>query len=67
MDDAQTSWNWAVEDMILYPVQPKLRLYPHVGHCFSPMDGSIGDVKTSGPFSTDMLTQLNTDIATLGN
>jgi hypothetical protein len=39
-----------------------MHFYPHVGHCFSPMDGLIGEVKTSGPYAPEMLTQLGNDI-----
>lgn len=65
MDDAQMNWQWIVEDQNFFPVKPSLHLYPHLGHCFSPMDGAIGEVKTSGPFSVKMLDQLSKDFSVL--
>ena len=65
MDDAQIRWNWIVEDMNFLPVKPTLHLYAHVGHCFAPMDGTIGEVKTSGPYTQQMLEQLMKDIQAL--
>ena len=61
MDDAQLNWIWTLEDSYSYPVKPVMHFYPHVGHCFSPMDGMIGEVKTSGPYAPEMLKQLGLD------
>jgi hypothetical protein len=62
MEDAQMNWLWALEDAHVYPVKPTLHFYLGVGHCFSPMDGLMGEVKTSGPYASEMLDQLGKDI-----
>jgi len=63
MNDAQLNWNWTLEDTYVYPVKPTLHFYPNVGHCFSPMDGQIGELKTSGPYASEMLQQLGSDVS----
>ena len=65
MDDAQLRPSWIVEDMNFFPVKPTLHLFPGLGHCFSPMDGSMGEVKTSGPYSNQVLDQLMKDAQAL--
>lgn len=62
MNDAQLRWRWLIDSIKLMPVIPSLRLYPDLGHCFSPMDGAIGEVKTSGPLSEILLDQLTADV-----
>ena len=64
MDDAQVRWNWILEDSNFISITPNVHLFPNVGHCFSPMDGTIGEIKTSGPLSNDLLQQLSADVAT---
>jgi len=59
--DAQTDPNWVQEDSYLFKVTPKIQYFDG-GHCFSPMDGPFGGVKTSGPFSGDLLNQLAVDV-----
>jgi len=65
MDDAQVRWSWTAEDMSLFPVIPTLHFFSNAGHCFAPMEGSIGEVKTSGPFSSQLLEQLASDVQVL--
>ena len=63
MDDAQINWSWVMEDSNFFPVKPTLHLYSGLGHCYSPMDGVIGEIKTSGPISNDVLQQLTLDVS----
>ncbi len=63
MKDPQVRWNWVVEDLEFFSVKPTLKLYSDMGHCFSPLDGALGEIKTSGPFSDELLNQLVTDIS----
>ena len=63
MEDAQIRWNWVVEDSYLFKVAPTIRLFPHLGHAFAPMDGALGEMKTSGPFGDEMMTQLTHDLS----
>ena len=65
MDDAQVPWSWVVEDLFLLSVKPALHLYSGLGHCFSPMAGELGEVKTSGAMDESVLNQLSND-ASLG-
>lgn len=62
LKDAQVRWNWVLEDSYAMPVVPTTHLYSNLGHCFSPMDGKIGEIKTTGPVDTDVLTQLTKDV-----
>lgn len=75
--DAPTYFYQGSEDAQIYPpALPEalasltqksmvLRKYPNLGHCFAPMEGAIGEKKTSGPFDRDFLEQLVTDIGTV--
>jgi len=62
VDDAQVNWNWILSDKRYFKSLKAIRLYNGLGHCFAPMDGAIGEVKTSGPFDQSMLEQLATDL-----
>lgn len=61
LSDAQIYWGWVNYDRGYFAGQTQLRLFGGVGHCFSPMDGAIGEVKTSGPFSPELLNALAND------
>jgi alpha/beta superfamily hydrolase len=67
LKDAQMSSSWMMEDAFAFPVKPTIHLYQGLGHCFSPMLGEYGEVKTTGPLSPSMLEQLALDASTLLN
>ncbi len=67
LKDAQMNSSWVMEDAFAFPVKPTLHLYQGLGHCFSPMTGEYGEVKTTGPLSPSMLEQLALDASTLLN
>lgn len=62
-DDAQTRATWVGEDSRHFASLAATRVYPGLGHCFSPMEGLIGQVKTSGPFATDVVDDVIRDVA----
>ncbi len=64
MDDAQVRWDWVLADSVYFSVKPTLHFYSGLGHCFSPMEGVIGEIKTSGPFADEVLQALVTDVVT---
>lgn len=61
MDDAQVNYAWVASDLRHFKTLAGQRFYRGLGHCFSPMDGLVGEVKTSGPFSEELLEQLAAD------
>ena len=63
LKDPQVRWNWIVEDLGQFKLKPTLKLFSDYGHGFAPLEGSIGEIKTSGPFSEDLLNQLATDVS----
>lgn len=65
-DDAQVNWAWLETDRKLFTAnngQTTLRFFGGLGHCFAPMDGAFGEVKTSGPFDARVLEILSSDVA----
>jgi hypothetical protein len=64
-EDAQTDPQWTREMIgrAAFRGSTTLRELAGLGHCFAPMDGSIGELKTSGPLSTELLDLLAGDIA----
>jgi hypothetical protein len=65
--DAQISTSWIMEDAYAFPVKPTIRLYHGLGHCFSPMSGEYGEIKTAGPLNSSMLSDLTKDVSGLLN
>ncbi|MBI3542097.1 MAG: alpha/beta hydrolase [Deltaproteobacteria bacterium] len=68
LEDAQDHWSWVVADQSLFTGnagRTQLRLFAGVGHAFAPMDGELGDTKTSGPFSPALLDALAADSQSL--
>lgn len=63
LDDAQVDWAWTAADARYFAGTVETRLFSGVGHCFSPMDGAYGEVKTSGPFGQDFLSALVEDFS----
>lgn len=63
--DAQVYCKWVVEDSALFPCLKGVRVFPGLGHCFSPMDGVIGEVKTAGPFDERLLAAIVEDLSSL--
>jgi dienelactone hydrolase len=63
--DAQVNPEWIQKDYKLFTATTAhLELFDG-GHCFAPMDGAIGQIKTSGPFSEELLTALSRDVQTM--
>ena len=63
IDDTQVNWNWIASDQRFFPGPKKLTLFSGLGHCFSPLQGVIGDVKTSGPFDSKLIQAITADVA----
>jgi len=61
LEDAQVRWSWAERDRQQFRDLRAFRLYAGVGHCFAPMDGVVGEIKTSGPLGADVLGALAHD------
>lgn len=62
MEDAQVNWSWAVSSQQSFAGKTSLRFFEGLGHAFAPMEGAIGEVKTSGPFSSTLLEALAQDV-----
>jgi hypothetical protein len=67
MKDAQVSASWIMEDAYAFSAKPTIRLYHGLGHCYSPMTGEYGEIKTAGPLDAKMLNDLVTDASGLLN
>ena len=55
MDDAQVKSSWIEDDAFYFSKVSSVRLFEGLGHAFSPMEGVIGEIKTSGPFSSNVM------------
>lgn len=66
-DDAQTRADWMLQDVPAFRGAKRLhvKVFNGLGHCFSPMDGAMGEVKTSGPIDAMVLDQLRHDFRRL--
>lgn len=64
-EDAQTSPKWLQSDTAAFSGKTQVRILPGLGHCFAPMDGAIGEVKTSGPMTEGFLAILSKDILSI--
>ena len=60
--DPQVNALWALSDSRYFPKLRSVRLFEDAGHAFAPLDGVIGEVKTSGPLSEALLSTLTSDI-----
>lgn len=62
--DAQLRPAWLQQDMAYFQpgVIQKLQIFEGLGHCFAPMEGAIGQIKTSGPLNEAVLSVLAQDI-----
>lgn len=65
LDDAQINASWAVADASYFSNLAALRTFAGFGHCFSPMDGAAGEIKTSGPIDARVLQALLDDVQAL--
>lgn len=61
LEDGQVHWSWVVSDQRYFAGKTELRLFSGLGHCFSPLEGPLGEVKTSGPFSDELLKAVSQD------
>jgi hypothetical protein len=61
-DDAQIDWSWIVSDSRELRSVAGLRFFSGLGHAFSPMEGAIGERKTTGPFGPGLIEQFNADV-----
>lgn len=62
LNDAQVPWSRTISDIHHFAGPTKATLFPSLGHSFSPMDGTYGEVKTTGPFATNVLKSLSADL-----
>lgn len=60
--DPQVNAQWVREDSRYFPHLMSVRIFENAGHAFAPLDGVIGEVKTSGPLSEAVLTSIVSDI-----
>lgn len=63
LEDAQVPWAWAAADVRYFAGPVETRFFSGLGHCFSPMDGAFGEVKTTGSLSEDFLSALAADFS----
>lgn len=62
MDDAHLDWSWVVSSQHFFSGKSSLRLFPGLGHCLAPADGTFGEFKTSGPLANEVLTAVASDV-----
>jgi hypothetical protein len=62
VEDAQSFWQWTRDAVATLERAPQVRYFAEGGHCFSPHAGALGEIKTSGPLSNEVLTSLATDL-----
>lgn len=60
--DSQLRANWVIDAFRNSSRRPKITLVEGVGHCFSPFEGELNQIKTSGPFCKDLLDSVEIDI-----
>lgn len=60
-DDAQIKADWVLSDYSRFGKPPHLRTFANLGHCFSPMEGKLGEIKTSGPIDKTVLDAIASD------
>lgn len=60
--DAQTAWDFVEFDKRYFKRRAEWRLFEGLGHCFSPMLGALGELKTTGPIDSDVLFTLGKDV-----
>jgi hypothetical protein len=65
LKDSQIAPEWALEDSNFFRKLVSISIFKNYGHCFSPLEGSIGQIKTSGPLSTDVIGKILEDITLL--
>lgn len=63
--DPQVNPFWVVTDSRYFPGLRSVRIFPGVGHAFAPLDGAMGELKTSGPFSEEIMQAVAADIQAL--
>jgi pimeloyl-ACP methyl ester carboxylesterase len=56
--DSQVRPEWTLSDLKDWKKSPQVSLFPNLGHCFSPFEGSIQQIKTSGPFDSSLLKEI---------
>lgn len=62
LDDTQLHWSWPAADRRYFAGKTTIRLFSGLGHCFSPLDGLIGETKTSGPLDPMFIKSLVSDV-----
>lgn len=60
--DAQVYRHWIESDRFYFGGKTTLRRFSGLGHCFSPFEGEIEEVKTSGPLDNGLLSLLKKDV-----
>jgi pimeloyl-ACP methyl ester carboxylesterase len=62
LDDAQVDWGGVAAAQGAFAGTTTLQVFPGLGHCFAPMDGVFGEIKTSGPFDARLLEAVAADL-----
>ena len=64
--DAQISWSNVDQDKNDFAGTVQIRYFGNnLGHCFSPMDGDFGQIKTTGPIDAGVLATFAQDLQSL--
>lgn len=64
--DAQLDPIWIQKAVAELGSQACLTLFSDLGHCFAPMEGALGQIKTSGPLASSLLLSLAQDMRCVG-
>jgi hypothetical protein len=62
VEDSQQNPEWVKADLGGLKKRVQLEYFLGLGHCFAPMEGAIGHVKSSGPLDARVLDRLIQDI-----
>lgn len=63
LDDAHLNPRWFYDDLHLFAGRAVLRPYAGLGHCFAPMSGAIGQLRTSGPMHEQVVSAFTRDVS----
>lgn len=58
MRDSQVRAESTLSDLESWKTKPQVSRFQNLGHCFSPFEGSIQQIKTSGPFDSKLLSKI---------
>lgn len=60
--DSQLNPAWLIDDHAASRIHGKIHSFQDLGHAFAPMEGAIGEKKTSGPFAKSLLNQISQNL-----